>query len=94
MELELQEYWERKLWQLAEAKPIQYLSSQDLTTFWQIKLWRIGNEPPNPPKFSPTKVLCYMVITVFLIFLRVILSYYTAITFIQHTLFVLCMALV
>ena len=64
-ELELQEYWRRKLWRLAEAKPIQYLSqdlnSQDLATFWRIKLWRIGNEPPNPPKFSPTKVLCYMV---------------------------------
>ena len=61
-ELELQEYWRRKLWQLAEAKPNRYLSSQDLTTFWQIKLWRIGNEPPNPPKFSPAKVLCNTVI--------------------------------
>ena len=29
--------------------------------FWQIKLWQIGNEPPNPPKFSPAKVLCYTV---------------------------------
>ena len=61
MELELQEYWQRKLWWLAEAKPILYFNSQDLTTFWWIKLWRIGNEPPNLPKFSPAKVLCYMV---------------------------------
>ena len=60
MELELQENWWRKLW-FAEAKPIQYLSSQDLTTFWQIKLWQIGNELPNQPKFSPAKVLCYTV---------------------------------
>ena len=29
--------------------------------FWQIKLWLIGNELPDLPKFSPTKVLCYMV---------------------------------
>ena len=49
-ELELLENWQRKLWRLAEAKPIQYLRSQDLTTFWQI-----GNKPP---KFSPAKVLC------------------------------------
>ena len=61
-ELELQEYWRRKLWRLAEAKPIQYLSLQDLATFWRIKLWQIGNEPPNSPKFSPAKVLCYMVV--------------------------------
>ena len=61
VELELQEYWWRKPWRLAEAKPIQYLSSQDLTTFWQIKLWWIGNELPNPLKLSPAKVLCYMV---------------------------------
>jgi len=38
------------------------LFSLDLTTFWRIKFWQIGNELPNPPKFSPTKVLCYMVI--------------------------------
>jgi len=37
------------------------LFSLDLTTFWRIKLWWIGKEPPNPPKFSPAKVLCYMV---------------------------------
>ena len=61
VELELQENWWRKLWWLAEAKPIQYLSSQDLTMFWLIKLWQIGNESPNPPKFSPVKVLCYTV---------------------------------
>ena len=61
-ELELQENWWRKLWWLAEAKSIQYLSSRDLTTFWQIKLWRIGNGPPNPPKFSPAKVLCCTVV--------------------------------
>ena len=60
-ELELQENWRTKLWRLAEAKPIHYWSSRDLTTFWRIKLWRIGNEPPNPPKFSPAKVLCYTV---------------------------------
>ena len=60
-ELQLQENWQRKLWQLAEAKPIQYWSSQDLTAFWQIKLWRIGNKLPNPPKFSPAKVLCYTI---------------------------------
>ena len=28
---------------------------------WQKKLWWIGHKPPNPPKFSPTNVLCYMV---------------------------------
>jgi len=37
------------------------LFSLDLTTFWRIKLWRIGNEPPNLPKFSSAKVLCYTV---------------------------------
>ena len=62
VELELQENWQRKLWRLAEAKPIQYLSSRDLTTFWWIKLWCIGNEPPNTPKFSPAKVLYYTVL--------------------------------
>ena len=54
-ELEPQEYWWRKLWWLAEAKPIQYFSSQDLTTFWRIKLWRIGNEPPIRQSFIPPK---------------------------------------
>ena len=64
MELELQEYWQRKLWWLAEAKPILYFNSQDLTNFWWIKLWRIGNEPPNPHQsFLPPKfcVIWYLI---------------------------------
>jgi len=44
------------------------LFSLDLTTFWWIKLWRIGNELPNPPKFSPAKVLHYTVVLDFEIF--------------------------
>ena len=60
-ELELQENWLRKLWQLVEAKPIQYLISRDLTTFWQIKFGGLAMNLPNPPKFSPAKVFFYTV---------------------------------
>ena len=28
--------------------------------YWRIKLWRVGYQPPNPPLFSTTKILCYM----------------------------------
>ena len=38
VELELQENWQRKLWRLAEAKSIQYLRSQDLTTFGRLAM--------------------------------------------------------
>ena len=30
--------------------------------FWRVNFWRLLASPPNPPKYSPTKILRYTVI--------------------------------
>ena len=32
--------------------------------FWRVNFWRLLANPPNPPKYSPTKILCYTVLNV------------------------------
>ena len=29
--------------------------------FWRVNFWRLLVSPPNPPKYSPTKILRYTV---------------------------------
>ena len=41
---------------------INLTKSRLVKKYWQIKLWQICYELPNPPMFSPTKVLYYTVI--------------------------------
>ena len=60
-----QNFSRRKLWQSWNYKKIggenfyrlamNCQIHQSLVVGWRIKLWRIGNDPPNPPKFSPAK---------------------------------------
>ena len=76
--------WQRKLWRLAEAKPIQYLSLRDLTTFWMIKLWRISNKPPNPPSFLPPKFCAYDIMIINLIAVQLASIYLAVVWLIAH----------
>ena len=32
-----------------------------LVKIWMVKFWRLQENPPNPPKYSPSKILCYTV---------------------------------